>query len=121
MGLKLAMLILSLFLAVCPLEAREFSLGTDEEAKMIDAQVLEAPSPEIPAEYQSEAFKSNLTARFNISAEGKVEVKLLDSSGVEEIDKLVLSTLKKWRFKPASLDDRPVASNRKLKIELEVE
>lgn len=102
-------------------QAREFSIGTETEAKMVNAQVIDSPMPEIPSDYQKEAFKSLLTARFNIAADAKFTVALLDSSGVEEIDKLVLKTLKKWKFKAATLDDKPVASTRKLRIEIEVE
>ncbi len=103
------------------IEAKEYSIGTQSESKLVDAKVLESPSPEIPSEYNDEAFKSTCTARFNIDAKGAFTVKLLESSGNEEIDKLVLKTLKKWKFKPATLDDEPVVSSRKLKIELEIE
>lgn len=102
-------------------EAKEYSLGTQEESKMVDAKVIESPPPEIPTDLRDEAFKSSVSVRFNIEADGKVGVKLLDSSGSEDIDKLILGTLKKWKFKPATVDDRPVPSSRKLKIELEIE
>jgi periplasmic protein TonB len=102
-------------------QAKEFSLGTQEESRLLEATVIEAPRPEIPDDFKDEAFKSTVTARFNIAADGKFTVKLIESSGNEEIDSLVLSTLKKWRWKPATVDERPVASGRKLKIELEIE
>ena len=118
---SLLVLALSLTAFALPVDAREYSIGIQEESKKVDAQVLDAPLPEIPSEFQSEAFKSMLTARFHIEADGKFAVKLLDSSGSEEIDQLVLSTLKKWKFRPATVDNKPVASTRKLRVELEIE
>jgi protein TonB len=102
-------------------QAKEFSLGTQAESKMVDAKAIDSPKPEIPEDFKDEAFKSTVTARFSIAADGKFTVKLLDSCGNEDIDKLVLATLKKWKFKPATVDDKPVACSRKLKIELEIE
>lgn len=102
-------------------EAKEYSLGIQEESKRVEAKILNSPEPEIPAEYKDEAFKSSVIARFNIGADGKFEVKILDSSGNEDIDKIVISTLKKWKFQAATVDEKPVASTRKLKVELEIE
>lgn len=102
-------------------QAKEYSIGTQEESKLVDAKVIESPKPEIPSEYNDEAFTTTCTARFSIDAKGEFTVKLLDTTGNEDIDKLILKTLKKWKFKPATVDDKPVASNRKLKIELEIE
>ena len=102
-------------------EAKEYSIGIQQESKRIDAKVLDSPTPEIPSEMQDEAFKTAVTARFSIAADGKVAVALLSTSGNEDIDKIVLDTLKKWKFQPATVNDEPVASSRKLKIELEVE
>jgi TonB family protein len=114
-------IVVSLLTGVSSVSAREFSLGTQTESKKVDAKAIDAPAPEIPSDYQDESFKSTITARFNIAADGKVKVDMLTGSGNEEIDKIVLTTLKKWKFQPATVDDEPVASTRKLKIELEVE
>lgn len=101
--------------------AKEFSIGLQSESKHVEAVILENPKPELPSEMKSEAFKTTCTARFHIEPSGKFEVKLLESTQNDEIDHLVITTLKKWKFKPASLDGTPVASTRKLKIELEIE
>lgn len=102
-------------------DAKEFSIGLQNESKHEEAVVLENPKPELPTEMKSEAFKTTCTARFHIEPSGKFEVKLLDSTQNEEIDRIVVATLKKWKFKPASVDGNPVASTRKLKLELEIE
>lgn len=115
------LLTVSIFAANCEAGAKEYSIGAQEESRLIEAKVLDAPTPEIPSDMHEEAFKTTVTARFNIAADGKVAVALLAPSGNEDIDRVVLNTLKKWRFAPAMVNDAPVASSRKLKIELEVE
>lgn len=117
-----ALLVSAFFAASLPYcDAKEYSIGAQQESSRIEAKILDAPTPEIPGEFQSEAFKSAVTARFQIGADARVAVQLLDSSGNEEIDRLVLNTLKKWKFQPATVDDEPVPSSRRLRVELEVE
>ncbi len=115
-------ILLGLLTVITPLAtAKEFAIGLQSESKHVEAVILANPKPELPSEMKSEAFKTTCTARFHIEPSGKFEVKLLESTQNEEIDRLVITTLKKWKFKPASLDGTPVASTRKLKIELEIE
>jgi outer membrane biosynthesis protein TonB len=45
----------------------------------------------------------------------------MKSSGSDEIDDITLKTLKQWKFKPAMLNDKPVLSIRRIKLEFEVE
>ena len=101
--------------------AKEYSLGTESESVMIAAKLTSSPEPEIPSEFKGEAFKSIVTARFKIDKEGKFAVTLLEPSGNEDIDKIVMKTLKTWKFKPATLDGVAVASTRKIRVEIEVE
>lgn len=102
-------------------DAKEYSISTTQESVRVNAKILESPEPEIPAEYQHEAFKSAVTARFAIQPDGKFAVTLVEGSGNEEIDRIVLTTLKKWKFKAATLDEHPIESTRKIRIEIEVE
>ena len=101
--------------------AKEFSIGTQSESKLVNAVIVSNPVPEIPSEFKGEAFKSCCLAKFKIDHEGKCDVHLQESTGNQEIDHIVIATLKKWKFKPAMLDETPVASTRKLRIELEVD
>jgi TonB family protein len=101
--------------------AKEFSIGIHEEAKMIPAKIMESPSPQIPSSHQEDAFKSSCEARFLIAPSGQTTVTLITSSGSEEIDSIALKTLKRWKFKPATLEGKPVSSSRRIKVEFEVE
>lgn len=100
---------------------KEFSIGIHDEAKLVPAKVIESPAPQIPAHKQEESFKTSCEARFLIDATGKATVTLVTSSGSEEIDELALKTLRTWKFKPATLEDKPVPSSRRIKIEFEIE
>lgn len=102
-------------------EGKEYSLGIREEAKLVPAKILESPTPQIPATHQETAFKSSCEARFVIDPKGSTVVTIVTSSGSEEIDSIALETLKKWKFKPASLEGKAVASTRRIKIEFEVD
>ncbi len=117
------MSVLCIILCVIQSEAsgKEYSIGIHEEAKLVPAKILESPAPQIPSTQQETAFKSSCEARFVIDPKGSTTVTIVSSSGSEEIDELALHTLKKWKFKPASLEDKPVSSTRRIKIEFEVE
>ena len=103
------------------LASQIYKIGTSEEAKYADALAVECPQPEIPASLHEECYKSCCLARFCINHEGKHEVTLVSSSGSDEVDEIALSTLRRWKFKPAMLNGKPVQSVRKIKVEFEVE
>lgn len=104
-----------------PLAAKTYDLGVAESSQMKDAQVVANPAPVIPAEMHEECFKSCCIARFQIDKDGKTKVKLLSSSGSTEIDDITLSTLKQWKFRPATLDGKPIPSTRRIKVEFEID
>lgn len=116
---------LAITLAVVMLPAfaapREFSIGTEHSSDFRPAEVLAAPHPEIPAEMHDQCFKSCCIARFIINPDGKTAVKLVSSTGNEDLDDLALKTLKQWKFRPATLNGAPVSSTRRVKIEFAVE
>src|SRR5215470_18918764 len=89
-----------------PSMAGTFRLGASESSQIQDAEVLESPQPEIPAQLHEQCFKSCCIARFIIQPDGKASVRLLSSSGCEEIDEITLSTLRRWKFRPAILNGK---------------
>jgi len=97
------------------------TLGTESSSTYKIAEPIYYPKPEIDAELKEQCCKFACTARFTIKADGKVSVSLLTSSGSPEVDDVALTTLSRWRFKPATLDGKPVDSTRKIRVEFEVE
>lgn len=98
-----------------------FTLGAQESSSWVQAEPIVCPKPEIPAELHEQCHKSCCTARFTILEDGKHTVKLIVSSGVAEVDDIALSTLKRWKFKPATMNGKAVESSRKIRVEFEVE
>lgn len=95
--------------------------GTTQSSSYEDALAVEAPQPELPSEHKEQGIKTSCCARFTIEADGAFKVKLLSSTGSQEVDDLALATLKKWKFKPAQLNGKAVKSCRKIKIEFEID
>ena len=121
-GAGLASVALTVMIASLPTAwAKEFSIGTEHTNDFRPAAIIESPRPEIPSDMHDECFKSFCVARFVINPDGKTQVKLVSSTGNEDLDEIALKTLKQWKFKPATLNGEPISSTRRLKIEFEVE
>jgi TonB family protein len=101
--------------------ATTLTVGTECSSSFKIAEPTYYPRPEISAELKEQCCKFTCAARFTIKADGKVSVVLLTSCGSPEVDDIALTTLSRWRFKPATLDGKPVDSTRKIKVEFEIE
>ena len=96
-------------------------IGTEESSYYKDAEITHCPKPEIPSELHEQCFKSCCLAKFTIKQDGASSVKLLSSTGSAEVDEIAVSTLQRWKFKPATVNGKPVESAKKIKVEFEVE
>lgn len=105
----------------CVIAGPVLKIGTEESSYYRDAEIVHAPKPEIPAELHEQCFKSCCLAKFTIKQNGASSVKLLSSTGSAEVDEIAISTLQRWKFKPATVNGKPVESARKIKVEFEVE
>lgn len=101
--------------------AKTYDTGTESGAEFVPAKAVDCPCPDIPSDLKEETMKCCCVARFAIDQEGKCKVRLVSSSGSDEIDDITLRTLRKWKFKPAMLDGKPVSSTRRIKVEFEVD
>lgn len=79
-----------------------------------------SPSPVIPAYLQSKDIQSSVVIEFFITAQGAVTPRLLSSSDNEELDALAITTVKKWQFRPAEDNHKPVDAKIRLRIVFEV-
>ncbi len=114
-------MLLSITAAISSVQATSLKLGTDFSSNYKVAEPVYTPKPEINSELQEQCFKSCCIAKFLIKKDGNTSVELLSSSGSQEVDDMALVTLRSWKFKPARLDDSPIDSTRKIKVEFEVE
>jgi len=81
-----------------------------------EAVATRDPQPSISEEVAAKAKASSVRVRFLIASDGSFEVVLLDSSGSREVDEAVLSTARRWRWKPALRDGLPLASSPKVRF-----
>lgn len=86
-----------------------------------DAEIVSKVDPEIPDDLRQETFKTHVLVRFTIHADGSFTSSLLTSSGNADIDRLVSSALKQWRWKPALQDGKAVEKTKRFSYEIEVQ
>ena len=84
------------------------------------ARALFNPLPQIPDELRERASSAEALARFDIRADGTVSVELVKPTPDPLLNRVILDTLRTWRFFPATENGRPVASTQEIRIRLEV-
>lgn len=77
------------------------------------------PNKNIRLALDRTGVKTSVEVLLRISAEGSVEVSLLEGSGVSELDEAVLKDLAGWRWEPARAAGRAVPSERQIRLRLE--
>ncbi len=118
-----AVILCSLFLSIAaPVNSSPLLKGgTTDSSKFEEALALECPQPAIPSDLCEHCHQKSCVVRFAIQESGKFTVRLVRSCGSEEVDDVVLTTLRRWRFKPALLDGKAIKSSRKVRVELVIE
>ena len=84
------------------------------------ARAIVQPMPKIPEDLRAEAFKSSALARFHIAVDGSAEVELVKPTPYPRLNRILLDSLKKWRFMPAIKSGKPVASTEEILVKIEV-
>ena len=102
-------------------QARTLTIGTESSSSFNPPQPVFSPEPVIPEHLHEQCFKSCCIAKFLVKANGNTSVQLISTSGSDEVDELTLETLRRWRFKPATLDGTPVEGSKKVQVEFKVE
>ena len=84
------------------------------------AQAIDKPLPKIPDDLREQAFSVVAVARFRIAADGTATVELATPTPNPRLNRLLLDTLKNWKFFPAMKDGKPVASVQEIRVQFEV-
>jgi protein TonB len=84
------------------------------------AMAIIRPMPQIPDDLREEAFSSIALARFHVAADGSAEVELARPTPNPRLNRILLDSLKKWRFMPAIRDGKPVATTEEIVVKMEV-
>lgn len=75
------------------------------------AKALSQPIPVIPDELRQEYMNVTAVARFQIAEDGTSTVTLIKPTQNPRLNRLLLESLKNWRFAPALKDGKPVATS----------
>lgn len=84
------------------------------------AQAIVRPMPQIPDDLREEALHVVALARFHVAADGSATVELAKPTPNPRLNRLLLETLKNWKFFPAMKDGMPVASTEEITIRIDV-
>ncbi|MFZ0931299.1 MAG: hypothetical protein WAN11_22025 [Syntrophobacteraceae bacterium] len=84
------------------------------------ARAIVQPMPQIPDDLRALAFRSSALARFHIAVDGSAEVELAKPTPIPRLNRILLDTLKKWRFMPAIKNGQPVSSTEEILVKIEV-
>lgn len=84
------------------------------------ARALIHPMPQIPEDLRGEAFNSAALVRFHIAVDGSVEVELVQPTPNPVLNRILLDSLKKWRFMPAIQSGKPVATTEEILVKIQV-
>jgi protein TonB len=84
------------------------------------ARAIAKPLPDIPDELRRRVLSLTALARFRIAASGFAEVELIEATPDPTVNRILLESLRRWRFFPALADGMPVASVQEIRIQLSV-
>ena len=84
------------------------------------ARAIVRPMPQIPDDLREGAFNSAALARFHIAVDGSVKVELAKPTPNPRLNRILLDSLRKWRFIPAIKNGKPVASTEDIIVKIEV-
>lgn len=76
--------------------------------------------PELPDEFRRRNIELVAVARFRVGANGSAQVELIEPTSDPELNRVLLESLKRWKFFPALQDGTPVASSIDIRIPISV-
>ena len=88
------------------------------DTENMGAQAVYHPNPVIPEELRDDALHVTVSVRFHIAADGSVTVELTHPAPDPRLNRIVLDTLKTWRFFPATNKGKPITSTQDLDINI---
>jgi protein TonB len=84
------------------------------------ARVINQPMPALPDDLREDAYQAVAIARFDVHADGTVDVELSKPTPNPRLNAILLDALRKWRFFPAMQDGRAVESHQDVRVHFNV-
>ncbi|WP_081071692.1 energy transducer TonB [Burkholderia cepacia] len=85
------------------------------------ARLLSQPLPALPDDLREQAYQAVAVARFFVHANGTFDIELVKPTPNPRLNQILLETLRKWRFFPATEDGHPVESRQDVRVHFNVE
>jgi protein TonB len=84
------------------------------------ARAIYNPLPEIPDSLRRQNVQVVAVARFVVAANGAARVELTQPTSDPELNRVLLESLKRWRFFPAMQQGQPITSTIDIRIPITV-
>jgi TonB family protein len=84
-------------------------------------RAIYAPVPTIPDDLRDEVLEATAVVLFHVSREGKTTVSLVSPTEFDELNDLILDTLRRWRFRPALRGGVAVDSAAEVRLRITVQ
>jgi len=84
-------------------------------------QAIYAPVPSIPDDMRDEVLEAVAVARFSVSRDGRAVVSLSKPTEFSRLNNVILQTLRKWRFHPASRNGVAIDSDAEVRLLITVQ
>jgi len=84
------------------------------------ARLISQPLPVLPDDLREDAYRAEAVARFDVHADGSVEVELVKPTQNPRLNQILLEALHKWRFFPAMENGRPIDSHQDVRVHFNV-
>ena len=106
--------------AVTPSSSSAPQSNTTATSAGSTARVISQPMPSLPDDLREDAYQAVAFARFDIHADGTIEVELSKPTRNPRLNSLLLEALRQWRFFPAMQGGHPVESHQDVRVHFNV-
>jgi periplasmic protein TonB len=85
------------------------------------ARIVDQPLPELPDDLREEGYQFVAVARFLVHANGSFDVELIKPTPIPRLNQILIATLHRWRFVPATESGRPIESQQDVRVHFNVD
>jgi protein TonB len=85
------------------------------------ARLVDQPLPELPDELREEGYRFVAVARFRVHADGSFDVELIKPTPIPRLNQILMDTLHRWRFVPATESGRSIESQQDVRVHFNVD
>ena len=93
--------------------AKSQGAGGSAATRNEDARATVKPDVELSTDLKRRQFKARVLVEVEVSASGESTTTLIGGSGDSEVDKAILSTLRRWKWVPGYRDGKEVSTKQK--------